>query len=202
MVTVLKAASAISVDAAGRLVLTIDGVEKTIDSPLENLAIYTALLTTGSISNLTPSDLVGSDYDFLVDGKITDADLAASAAFLAAATDKTSPFTKDEIAYLDAFLGINTVTVGDVTYSDIDYSSFSYDRSDTFEGVTADVLVWDGTNWVPTMGVDIYADTDLFKDENGIPVDITVSGSLDAYTQAAEDARLVIEFIHEYAIPE
>lgn len=196
VVTVLSSATEISLDAAGRLVFTIDGVEKTIDSPLENLAIYHALLTTGSIATLTPDDLVGTEYDFLVDGQITDADLEASAAFLAAATDKTSPISSNEVAYIDAFLEINTVTEDGITYSVIDYSSFSYDRSDTYDGVMVDVLVYDDTSgsWEET-SVDVF--NIVFGD-----VDTTVGGSLDAYTQAAEDARMVIEFIHEYAIPE
>ena len=175
--------------------MTVDGIDKTIDSPLENLAIYVALLTTGTIPGV--DDLPGSDFDFLVDGAITDADLAASVAFLAAATDKTGEFTADEIAYIDAFLDINTVTVSDgtVTYSDIDYSSFDYDRSDAYESVTTEVLVLQGDGtWVPTV-VNVYET--IFGS-----VDATLSGTLEAYTQAADDARAVVEFIHEYQIPE
>ncbi|GGF82004.1 hypothetical protein CDZ97_00465 [Mameliella alba] len=195
VIEVLSSATAITTDAAGRLVLTLDGVEKTIDSPLENLAIYVSLLTTGSIPGLTPDDLVGTEFDFLVDGTFTTADIEAAAAFLAAATDKTGAFTSDEIAYIDAFLGINTTTSGDVTYSVIDYSDFSYDRSDTYDGLTASVLVEqdDGSFVVET--VDIY-DT-VFGG-----TDASDSGSLDAFTLAADDARAVIEFIHEYAVPE
>ncbi|SHL38137.1 hypothetical protein SAMN05444414_11270 [Roseovarius marisflavi] len=196
VITILSSATAISTDASGRLVLTVDGEDKTIDSPLENLAIYVSLLTTGSIPDLTPDDLAGTDYDFLVDGKYTQADLDASAAFLAAATDKTGVFTSDEIAYIDAFLGINTTTIGnDVTYSDIDYSSFSYDRSDTYSGVTATVLVEQADGSFDQVDVDIY-------DAVFGSVDVSAAGSLDAYTQAADDSRAVIEFIHEYAVPE
>ncbi|MDD9732359.1 hypothetical protein PVW46_20875 [Mameliella sp. AT18] len=97
-------------------------------------------------------------------------------------------------AYIDAFLGVNTTTVGDVTYSVIDYSTFSYDRSDTFEGVTATVLVEQAEGSFLPQSVDIYAVFDS--------VDASASGSLDAYTLAADDARLVIEFIHEYAVPD
>jgi hypothetical protein len=194
VITMLSSATEISLDAAGRLVLTVDGEAKTIDSPLENLAIYVALLSTGSIPGLTPDDLVGTDFDFMVDGTFTSQDLAASTSFLAAATDKSGVFTSDEIAYIDAFLGINTTSVGSVTYSVIDYSSFSYDRSDAYSGVTADVLILqsDGTYAVET--VDIY-------DAVFGGVDASASGSLDAYTQAADDARAVINFIHEYAVP-
>ncbi|SLN53527.1 hypothetical protein ROG8370_02402 [Roseovarius gaetbuli] len=195
VITMLSSATAVSVDAAGRLVLTVDDETKTIDSPLENLAIYVSLLTTGSIPGLTADDLVGTDYDFLVDGQYTQADLDASTAFLAAATDKTGEFTSDEIAYIDAFLGINLTTMGDVTYSFVDYSSFSYDRSDTYSGVTATVLVEQADGSFDQVDVDIY-------DAVFGSVDATAAGSLDAYTQAADDSRAVIEFIHEYAVPE
>jgi hypothetical protein len=130
--------------------------EKTIDSPLENLALYIALVTDGTIPGLTADDMVGTSFDFMVDGVYTIEDLDAAKAFLAAATDKTGVFTTDEIAYIDAFLGINLVTVGDVTYSVVDYSAFTYDRSDTFDGVMTTVLIEqsDGS-WLPTE-IDVY----------------------------------------------
>jgi len=192
VITLLNSATDLSVDAAGRLVLTVDGVAKTIDSPLENLAIYVALMTDGSIPGV--DDLPGTEYDFLVDGTYTAEDLAASAVFLAAATDKTSAFTTDEIAYIDLFLGINTVSTGDVTYSVVDYSSFSYDRSDTYDGTTVEVLVEqpDGS-FVPTV-------IDVFETVFG-SVDVTASGDLAAYTTAADDARTVVNFIHEFEVP-
>ncbi|MBS9718927.1 hypothetical protein ACFFUT_00055 [Pseudohalocynthiibacter aestuariivivens] len=192
VITLLNSATDLSVDAAGRLVLTVDGVAKTIDSPLENLAIYVALMTDGSIPGV--DDLPGTEYDFLVDGTYTTEDLAASAVFLAAATDKTSAFTTDEIAYIDLFLGINTVSTGDVTYSVVDYSSFSYDRSDTYDGTTVEVLVEqpDGS-FVPTV-------IDVFETVFG-SVDVTASGDLAAYTTAADDARTVVNFIHEFEVP-
>lgn len=193
VVAVLNAADEIAVDAAGRLVFVIDGVAKTIDSPLENLAIYVALMTTGTIPGVT--DLPGTEYDFLVDGRLTAEDLAASVSFLAAATDKTGEFSVDEVAYIDAFLGINTEAAGDVTWSFIDYSTFSYDRSDAYENVTATVLIEqaDGS-WAPTT-VNVYEA--VFDG-----VDYSGAGSIDVYAQAADDARSIVNYIHEYAIPE
>ncbi len=195
VISMLEDASEITTDAAGRLVLTIDGVQSTIDSPLENLAIYVALMTSGSIPGLTPEDVAGTDFDFLVDGTYDSRDMTAAASFLAAATDKSSPFTADEIAYIDAFLGINTQTVGDVSYSAIDYSDFSYDRSDVYDGKTVTVLVPnpDGTTY-SVQDVDVY--DAVFGGQ-----DVTISGTLDAYTQAADDARAVVNYVHEYAVP-
>ena len=192
VVSLLNSAEDLATDASGRLVLTLDGIEKTIDSPLENLAIYVALMTDGTIPGV--DDLPGTAYDFMVDGAYTAEDLAASVSFLAAATDKTGAFTSDEIAYIDAFLDINTTTVGNVTYSQIDYSGFSYDREDTYGDRTVVVLVEqaDGS-FVPTE-LNVFDSIFGAVDEGG-------SGTLDAYTLAADDARIVIEFVHEYAIP-
>ncbi|WP_417684011.1 hypothetical protein [Roseibium sp.] len=191
VVTLLNDATALTTDAAGRLVLTVDGVAKTIDSPLENLAIYVALMSDGSIPGV--SDLPGTDFDFMIDGVFTGEDLAASTSFLAAATDKTGAFSSDEIAYINAFLGVNLTSSGDVAYSEIDYSAFTYDRSAVYSGVTAEVLVLQDGVWVPTE-VNIYEA--VFGSATA-----TVSGSLDAYTVAADDARMVINFIHEYEVP-
>lgn len=192
VVTLMTTATDLTTDAAGRLVFTVDGEIKTIDSPLENLAIYVALMTTGTIPGV--DDLPGTEFDFMVDGVLTGEDLAASPVFLAAATDKTGVFTSDEIAYIDAFLGINTETIGSVTYSQIDYSDFTYDREDAYGDVSVEVLVpQDDGSWVPEV-VNIY-DT-VFA---GTPAAGT--GTLTAYTLAADDARAIVNFIHEYEIP-
>ncbi len=193
VVDMLLAATTITTDAAGRLVLTVDGEGKTIDSPLENLAIYVALMTSGTIDSV--SDLPGSDFDFLIDGVLTAADLEAFATFLAAATDKTGIFTSDEIAYINTILSINTVTDGGLTYSDVDFSTFVYDRTDTYGDIEVEVLVQqtDGSR-VPTLVSILDA---VFDGETAAD-----AGSLDAYTLAADDARMVINFIHEYEIPE
>ncbi|PWE17909.1 hypothetical protein DDZ18_04855 [Marinicauda salina] len=194
VINLLQDATELSTDAAGRLVITdSDGEAHTIDSPLENLAIYVALLTQGSITGV--GDLPGDAFDYLTDGVLTAEDLAASASFLAAATDKTGAFTSDEVAYINAFLDINTVTEGDnVTYSVIDYSNFTYDRSDAYEGVEVNVLVQQDDGTWTVESVDIYET--VFGD-----VDAEAAGTLDAYTQAADDARAVINFLHEYEVP-
>lgn len=192
VVAMLNDADAVSLDAAGRLVITIDGVSQTIDSPLENLAIYVALMTQGTIPGVT--DLPGTEFDHLVDGVLTSADLVSAVSFLAGATDKAAPLTADDVAYINAILGISTTRVGDVTYSNVDYSSFAYDRSDAYGDVTATVLVLQPNgSWVPTE-VNIY--DVVFGGE-----DYTGSGSFSAFTQAAEDARAIVNYIHEYALP-
>lgn len=192
VITLLNGATYISLDPAGRLVVTADGATKTIDAPLENLAIYVALMTQGSIPGVT--DLPGIEFDHLVDGKITNDDLVSATSFLAAAADKFSTVSLDAVAYMNAILGINTVTQGTVTYSNMDYSSFSYDRAAAYNSVTADVLVKqaDGS-WLPST-VNIYEA--VFADQP-----FTSSGEFEAFAQSVDDARAVINFIHEYAVP-
>ncbi len=192
VITMLNDATEITLDAAGRLVLTVDGVAKTIDSPLENLAIYVALMTTGTIPGV--DDLPGTEFDHLVDGVFTTADMLSAASFLAAGSDKAGELTTDEVAYINAFLDINTVKLGSVTYSNIDYSSFSYDRSDLYANMTVTVLIQqpDG-GWVPT-------EVNVYETVFG-SVDYSGAGSLSVFAQAAEDARAIINFIHEYEVP-
>jgi hypothetical protein len=193
VVTLLQTATAISFDESGRLVLTVDGVTKTIDSPLENLALYVALMTTGTIPGVT--DLPGTEYDYLVDGQFTTADLAAAVGLLAAASDKYTSLTPDTVAYINAILGINTVTTGDVTYSSMDYSAYTYDRSDTYDNVMVTVLVKqpDGS-YLPTQ-VDLY--DVVFGGE-----DFSESGTFDAFATAVDDARAVLAYIHDNEAPE
>lgn len=189
VIRLLEDATAVALDAAGRLVITSsDGSVSTIDSPLENLAIYVALMTTGGIPGIT--DLPGDDLDYLVDHEISAADYTAAASFLAAASDKASTLTEDGVAYISAFLDINTTKVGDVTYTDFDFEDFSYDRSDAYDGITVVVLVPqpDGS-YIPT-------EVDLYEAVFG-GVDYEGAETLDAFTQAADDARAVIEFVHD-----
>ncbi|HEY9090096.1 hypothetical protein [Parasphingorhabdus sp.] len=192
VVTMLNSASEVTLDAAGRLMLTVDGVTKTIDSPLENLAIYVALMTTGTIPGVT--DLPGTQFDHLIDGVLTADDLSSAVSFLAGASDKASALTNDEVAYINSFLGLNTVQQGNVTYSNIDYSNFSYDRSDVYADRTVTVLIQQPDNsWVPT---EVNVMETIFDN-----VDYSGSGSFSAFAQAAEDSRAIINFIHEYEVP-
>ncbi|WP_139188408.1 hypothetical protein [Aliiruegeria lutimaris] len=202
VITLLNLATDIRTDPAGRLELLVDDVWKTIDSPLENLAIYVALVGAGTIEGV--DDLPGEAFDFMVDGVWSIEDIQASASFLAAATDKSGEFTTDEIAYINAFLGIETETIGNVTYTDLDYSTFSYDRESLYGDVTTEVLVLSGGDWVVET-VNIYeavfgSEPMIIGDDSATP-DVG-EGTLEAYMTAAEDARLVINFIHEYAVPE
>ena len=190
----LNSAEAISFDPAGRLVITTNGVEHTIDAPLENLSIYVALMETGTIEGVV-NPVVNAT--FLGDGVRTIEDTVAAASFLAAATDKTGVFTIDEIAYINLILDIETSVIegSEVQYADLDFSSFTYDRADTYGDTLTTVLVpQDDGSWVP-QEINVYET--IFGGINDDQDDNTIA----AFTQAADDARMVINFIHEYEVP-
>ncbi|MBW8297935.1 hypothetical protein, partial [Sphingopyxis sp.] len=192
VVALLNSATAITTDASGRLVVTSPEGTKTIDAPLENLALYVALMTTGTIPGVT--DLPGTEFDHLVDGVLTTQDMVTATSLIAGAADKFSTLAPDAVAYMNAILGVETQTAGSVTWSDIDYSSYNYDRSDTYGDVTATVLIKqpDGS-YVPTE-VNIFAAVFGSADYSG-------SGTFNAFATAVDDARAIINYIHEYEVP-
>lgn len=151
-------------DAAGRIVVVDkDGTVSTIDSPLENLALYVNALQN------------------LASGTWT---LSQAAVFLGAASDKTVPVTLDEMVYLNDILKINTAATG---Y--FDFTKFTYDRSSTYDGKTVTYLVDNGDGTYKT-------ETKSVLDAVFGGTDYDASGAT-AFAQAADDARAVINFIHE-----
>lgn len=188
-VAALNAAEDVTTDAAGRLVVLIDGEWKTIDSPIENMALYLDLLDDGSIEGLT-NPVVTSKFATLVDGKMTTDDLNSAAVLLAATADKFTTLTLDAVMYVNNLLGVNDPANGEY----IDLTSVDYTRSTVYSGVTAEVLIdpdGDGTYNVQT--VNIY---DAVFD--GTDASATAAAG---YTQAVDDARAVINYIHEYEVP-
>lgn len=178
----------ISLDASGRLVITtiVDGVPvtSTIDSPLENLALYKAIANlTGTDRTIsitaTASDGGGTTtYTWTVPTAINIDLLKAS--LLAAASDKTSTFTLDTLMYTNPIVGVTD-----------DLSTFTYDRYTTYKDTVVTVLVKqpDGVTYIATP-VNIYEV--LFNSTN----DTTAAGAAD-FAQAVDDALQVIEYIHD-----
>jgi hypothetical protein len=200
----LNAADSISLDAAGRLVLTKDGVASGIDSPLENLALYKQVLTTGTISGLTDATLAkltsstNTTLSALAAAGVTSGDLSAAASFLGAASDKTIKLTVDAVVDINTILGINTKNAdGTTTY--YSYSSYNFDPAAVYGSTTVDVLVKqdvkleDGTTktvYVPTT-TNVY--TTLLSGQ-------TSSENVAAFTQAADDSRTIINYVHDNSI--
>ena len=157
----------VTVDETGRLV--VDGA--TIDSPLENLALYDKYMTTGSLPGVT----LPANFN--------------PAALLAAAADKTGSISVDTVVYMNSILGINTGT----TY--YDFSSVNYDRYTVWKDATATVLVLKDGVYVPTV-VNLYEV--VFNSTNW--VDPTAVGGADDFAAAANDYLQVIEFVHDNAV--
>lgn len=162
----------IAIDSSGRL--TVDGT--TIDSPLENLALYDKYMTTGSIPGVT----LPAGFD--------------PAALLAAAGDKTGTISIDSVVYMNSILGINSGT----TY--YDFSDYQYDRAATWADATATVLVLDEGDPADPAD-DVYRPTlvNLYDAvfDSTTWTDPTAEGGADDFATAADDYLQVIEFIHD-----
>ena len=159
----------VTLDSTGRLV--VNGV--TIDSPLENLALYEVYMTTGTIPGLDMTDPALANFD--------------PASLFAAAADKTSSIIVDTVVYMNSILGINTAT------SYYDFSTYTYDRSDTWEGKVATVLVLQEDGTYVEKSVDLYEA--VFND-----IDYPTAVGAEAFAQAADDYLQVLEFVHDNAV--
>ncbi|MEJ1995968.1 MAG: hypothetical protein P8X75_12295 [Limibacillus sp.] len=162
----LLPAQDVSVDEAGRLI--IDGA--TVDSPLENLALYIALLTGDDRLDVVASKLPGDTLD-----------LAYSA--LAAAADQTGDID------LDFTFNVNLLyLLSGVTDDYYDYGSFDYSRSYPTD-YSYYYLATDGVTVLSaTLDINDYLDA-----VNGaLPTD----GGITLFSAAADDALEVIELVH------
>lgn len=162
----INQASQIGLDPAGRLLLEIPVVDeygaivgttpKTIDSPLENLALYQKVMLEGCLANtgnVSLSDgaellLETSDLAYLscsTDASLTDENMQRAASFLAGAGDKTGRITLDLLVYLNNRLEINQIIWAEnkqeiVNIFYYDFQDFSYDRCAEHASTTADLL--------------------------------------------------------------
>ncbi|WP_372621214.1 hypothetical protein [Falsiroseomonas sp.] len=117
----------ITTDTAGRIV--VDGV--TIDSPLENLALYQFIMNTGGSDSWTD---VLANADANLPAEL--ADLLASGwdptGLLAGGFSKFVPITMDAVLYEHTTLGVNEVT-GSGSTLQIDYFSFTNGTTETYD---------------------------------------------------------------------
>ncbi|WP_305906900.1 hypothetical protein Q9L42_018610 [Methylomarinum sp. Ch1-1] len=214
----------VTVDDAGRLV--VDG--STIDSPLENLAIYQALLTATDSNDdgllevkVDYSGEAGSGtYTFLVP---VDSQLDLAASLFAAASDKTASLTVDNIVTVSTFLGVNDELANLVSNYTYDGASTAYKDSSVYVNVQVDGLdtpddlsddvyqsvevnlvtggttTYDGeTITVPGVSFETIANT-VDNNADGT-LDANDNDGIDGFTQTADDALQVIEFVHDIGI--
>ncbi len=197
----IEAADSVSLDKSGRIVLTTAGVAAAIDSPLENLALYTELLNEGYITGLTDAAIAkfnAAGLGYLVDPTsttLTSQKLVSAADFFAAAADKTSTLNLDQIEYMNSILGVSGTLTSATGASFVDYSSLTYDRATTYGTLTTNVLVLvpNTTDTYKLTTVNLYDAVFGSKD-------VSLTGAA-AFAQAADDSLQVLEYIHNNPLP-
>jgi hypothetical protein len=189
----LNAATSITTDDAGRLVVTNpDGTTATIDSPLANLALYDTLLSKGYLPGLTASDTVLGTLSFLKDTSKTEADYKQAASLLAAASDKTVKVTVDSVVDMNAILGVTGTLTGPDGKTYVNFTDYTYDRAATYPG-TVTVLVKNSDGSYTKQDVTIM---------DAVFNNTTYDGTgAAAFATAADDARAVISFVHDNPLP-
>lgn len=181
----------VTMDEAGRLVIA----DATVDSPLENSAIYIALLESDE-NALDP--FVDKLLDTLNVSKL---DLAASA--LAGSADKTGDITEDFVVYQNAIVDtVNSQTIivaddsqtpGDqtITFDYYDYSGVAYDRTNYDHEVSY--------YYTPDEGATVLQSTVNLMDFLNLTNEVADIGTLDGlslFSLQSDDSLQIIELIH------
>jgi len=221
----LATADCRTLDPAGRLVASrVDSdlgvLVSTIDSPLQNLAIYRQLMLTGTIGTALP------------EGAGT---LDTAARGLGAASDKTGEVNVDLVAYLNQIMGLSDPLTSTIlpklceTYREevqgtiqlvqkcyLDYGqvppdllAYNYDRTANFLGLPSPAYIpadnpMDG--WFEYL-VLLSQEPPTFGIEQGPILDAvfgtaSVTGSnIGGFALASDDTRSVISFMHENQVP-
>jgi hypothetical protein len=218
----LATADSTSLDPAGRMVASncveVDGeIEitstSTIDSPLQNLAVYRQLMLTGTIGVDLPE---GADV------------LDTAARGLGVSSDKGGEVNVDIVAYLNMVMGLDVAptelpkltetyreevqgTIQPVTKSFLDYSGYGYVRGTNFGALPSPAYI---PKLAPTEGWFEYlayvdaTDPPLFEILQG-PITTAVfedvvfdDSNIGAFAQAADDTRAVINFMHDWPMPD
>ena len=230
--TTLATAGCISVDPAGRPVASTlsEGivVTSTIDSPLQNMAIYRQLLSEGTLGENIDSALSDLGVSLL--------DTAARG--IGAASGKDDKLNVDLFAYLNEILELtaqsptpllNTSPICEwyreevmgqmesVQKCFLDYSNFSYNREVNFSGGESveglpnppyipETLPASGKfEYLAELTLEpltFHIVQDLIMDAP-IPEWSSVpnSANIGGFVQAADDTRAVIEFMHTWPVP-
>jgi hypothetical protein len=230
----LATADCVTLDPAGRLVTSTvtDNVVTSgaIDSPLQNLAIYRQLITTGYLgAQATPLELPDSNF------------LNTAARGLGAAADKTGKVSVDMVAYLNQIMGLTdpaTATVlpkicinvkeevkGVVQMVQkcfLNYGAvpapingpYNYNRKANFTNLPSPAYIPAGN---PVAGEFEYlfasSPTTFYTFQGPIlganpgdgtkllePSDLSAS-NIGGFAQASDDARAVINFMHSWPLP-
>lgn len=109
--------------------------------------------------------------------------------------------TIDEVVTISSFLGVDDELASYLAAGGVD----GYSREDTYNGVSVAILEpvdtdGDGTPdiWEPvTAPVLEYVDFNTVDDSSILD---NQAGGIDTFTQMADDAVQVLEFVHDYAL--
>jgi hypothetical protein len=191
----LSSATEVTLDPSGRLV--VDGV--TIDSPLESLALFKAIVSTpavdGVITLSVSSTVDGQPVTYSFPISVEQAGLVAASA-IAAASDKTGTLTTDEVMYIAKFFGLESELSTFV-------SLWNYERDDVY---TDDVKVWilEGVDTDGDGVFDVYYPKEVIINEvvtfNTVTPIVDDNNGIDSFAQAADDSVQVLEYIHDNAL--
>lgn len=238
-INMLNSAGSIALDPAGRIMLFIGDEWKTIDSPLENIALYMKMMKDGHwittdtspithggkpstkgppegdgpsteerpVLSPTAKDLLASiDYGNLgnTDNSLNNHDLLLAASLLAAGGDKSGSITLDMVIYINSIYGINqegSLPGEEEGKTYFDFSGYEYSREDIYGQRTGGgcgpgsvlVLVPAGDLWAESCEVILDAVTHFSGNE---------IQNVRGFVQSADDALQVIEFIHNFRVPE
>ena len=217
----LATADCRTLDPAGRLVATRAGDDlsvlvSTVDSPLQNLAIYRQLILTGTLGAPLPEGAGALD---------------TAARGLGAASDKAGEVNVDLVAYLNFIMGLSdpaTSTILDpkicidvkeevngtvqlVEKCFLNYGAYGYNRGTNFGALPAPAYIpaedpTEGTfeylSLVPATDPPLFEilygliTSAVFEDEPG-----DTGGNIGGFAQASDDTRALISFMHTNQVP-
>jgi hypothetical protein len=226
VVTNLSNADSTSLDPAGRMVAStcelddtgaIMTTTSTIDSPLQNLAIYRELMLNGDSGVIRP-ELRPQGAGAL--------DTAARG--LGVASDKGGEVNVDMVAYLNQAMGLDEMptilpkltqtyreevqgTIQLVTRSFLDYNAYGYDRGANFGALPFPEYIPGGAptaGWFEYLSLVPNTNPPLFEIVQGPIMGAVFDGvvaagdNIGGFARAADDTRAVINFMHDWPMPD
>jgi hypothetical protein len=221
----LATADCVTLDPAGRMVTSrvVDGElsVSAIDSPLQNLAIYRQLMLTGQLGDETkPIKLPGSVLDTAARGLgaasdktgEVNVDLVAYINEIMGLTDPATKTVLDPKICIDVREEVMGV-VDLVEKCFLDYGAYGYNRTENFGGLPDPAYIpADGPKdgWFEYLAEVVAPPSipPLFEIVQGPILDPVfggdpgfLDGNIGGFAQAADDARAVIDFMHNWPVP-
>lgn len=212
----LAIADCTSLDPAGRLVYSRYVGDQlmtgTIDSPLQNLAVYKRLMRTGSIGVPLPQGATA---------------LEQAARGFGVAMDKAGEVNVDLLVYLNEILGLTEGTtvlanppecifvkeevMGSIEMVEkcfLNYTEFDYLRETNFRALPSPAYLGDGYfEFLKESGPNTYEVAvgpileTVFPDGAGSFEPGYTDGNIGGFAQVADDTRAVINFMHNWPVP-